>query len=68
MKKFDVMLGYSVSQVITVEAEDYESAIELAFAEGVDLPNISNRFEMDGDERCLAVYDPETGKCLYEGD
>lgn len=67
MSKYRVTLGYYVSQIIEVEAESVDQAIEEAYDQGVDMPNISNKFEEDGDVICFAVYDDQ-GNQVFEGD
>jgi hypothetical protein len=64
MKTYDVTIGFYVSQVIEVEADDYESAMEKAFEQGFDTPNASNNFEMDGDPSVILVS--TNGTVVYE--
>jgi len=54
--KYKVYVMYTVSQIVEVEAHQIEEAIEAALDE-VDHPNISNKFDMDGDPEAHAVYD-----------
>ena len=56
--KYTVYCGFYVSQVITVEADNEWDAMDLAVSQ-VDRPNISNRFEMDGEVEVDAVYDED---------
>ena len=58
MKKYRVAFQNSVSEVIEVEAESVEEAVEVAYDE-FDYPdvNVSNSFEMDGDWQVDTVYD-----------
>lgn len=58
MKKYRVAFQNSVSEVIEVEAESVEEAVEVAYDE-FDYPdvNVSNSFELDGDWQVDTVYD-----------
>lgn len=63
MPRFRVTLNYSVSQSIDVDADSQDEAIDLAF-DKLDTPNVSNKFEQDGEPDVIAVYD-ETGEQIY---
>lgn len=69
-KTFSVTLWEHASQMIDVEADDYEDAIEKAIRIGMDLPNIHNKFEFGGEEHVGPVYHTTDGDftCVYEGD
>ncbi len=61
-KTFRVYLSASISQVVEVEAETIEEAIQLAEDEA-DYPNASNSFELDGDDpHATLVYDTNNSK------
>lgn len=64
--KYEVYVGYSVSQVIEVEADDVETAKELAF-DDMAYPNVSNRFEMDGEPEIHNVTN-ESGTIVWSQD
>lgn len=57
--RYQVTLGFIADQTFYVEADDPDEAIDLAFEEGMDLPNISNKFQMGGDEIVLGVWDED---------
>ncbi|WP_100460557.1 hypothetical protein [Mycobacteroides abscessus] len=57
--RYQVTLGFVADQTFEVEADDPDEAIDLAFAEGMDHPNISNKFQMSGDEAVLGVWDED---------
>lgn len=58
MKKYRVVFQNYVSEVIEVEAESAEEAVEVAYDE-FNYPdvNISNSFELDGNWEVDTVYD-----------
>lgn len=60
MKKYRVAFQNYVSEIIEVEAESVEEAVEVAYDE-FDYPNVnvSNSFDMDGDWEVDAVYDDD---------
>lgn len=62
--KYRVYVGFSVSQVVDVDAESIEEAIELAIDEA-DQPNASNKFEMDGEFVVRNVTD-EAGDVVWD--
>lgn len=64
--KYQVTLGFVAEQTFTIEADDPDEAVEIAFQEGMDRPNISNKFEA-GDELLLGVWD-EDGNQAVKGD
>lgn len=61
---YKVYVNYSVSQIVEVEADDIDSAIEMAM-EDVDLPNVGNRFEPDSDPHVVNVMD-EDGEVVWD--
>ncbi|AXC37428.1 hypothetical protein SEA_HOLT_52 [Mycobacterium Phage Holt] len=61
--KYRAYVNYSVSQIIEVEADDIESAIDLAL-EDVEMPNIGNAFEPDSDPRVVTLYN-ESGETVW---
>lgn len=66
MTTYDVTVGFYVSQVIEVEADDHEAAMEAVFEQGFDTPNASNDFDMDGDPSVICVS--TNGTVIYEND
>jgi hypothetical protein len=64
VSKFRVHVTYPVGQCITVDADDIEDAKQLA-CEGVDLPNISNKFEEAGDPEAVVVFDDHSNELLW---
>lgn len=61
---FRVYVGFAVSQIVEVEAESLDEAMETALGE-VDAPNSGNRFEMDGDPYIVQVVD-EAGDMVWD--
>lgn len=70
MTLFDVTLFALASQSLKVEAEDYEDAIEIAMSQGIDQPNLHNKFEFGEEIKIGPVYNIDDGNLtiVYEGD
>lgn len=63
MPRFSVMVGFHTSQVIEVEGDTLDQALEHAIGD-TDLPNASNEFELSGDPEAIVTYD-ESGALVY---
>ena len=60
MKKYRVAFRNYVSEIIEVEAESVEEAVEVSYNEfGYPDVNVSNSFELDGLWAVDAVYDDD---------
>lgn len=62
--KYRVYVNYSVSQIIEVDTDDIDSAIDLALEE-VEMPNVGNSFEPDSDPHVVNVTD-EDGDVVWD--
>ena len=62
--RYKAYVNYSVSQIVEVEADSIDEALDLAL-EDVDLPNVGNNFEPDSDPRVVNLMD-EDGNVVWD--
>jgi hypothetical protein len=62
--KYKAYVNYSVSQIVDVEADSIDEALDMALEE-VDMPNIGNNFEPDSDPMVVNLTD-ENGDVVWD--
>lgn len=65
MTNYRVYMTVAVSQVVEIEADSAYEAADLAFGR-VDHPNVSNKFEEDGDWHPISIENIDTDTVVWD--